>query len=153
MRKICDVILVALPSIYDIKHVVSKGYLRPSGNIFWNRVTKWSLESFPFGHSSLNLNRVHLGMPKPDRCSEPLKPAHHLVLWELCSLLAEEHVVGPEVAPRVHVLGCQLQQCVTACSALSLLSYPVHWIVHNIQDQRLIRATKLKIWLSEPEIS
>ena len=42
--------------------------------------------------------------------AEPLEPGDHLILRELCPLLTEEHVVGPEIAPSVHVLGCQLQQ-------------------------------------------
>ena len=53
---------------------------------------------------------------------EPLEPGHDLILRELGSLLAEEHVVRPEIAASVHVLGRQ----------------SVHGVVHHIQDERLL---------------
>ena len=66
---------------------------------------------------------------------EPLEPGHDLILRELGSLLTEEHVVGPEIAAGVHVLGRQ----------------SVHGVVHHIQDERLL--AQLQVGLPDAESS
>ena len=84
--------------------------------------------------------------------SSPLEPSHGLVLRELGPLLAKEHVVGSEVAPRLQVLGSQLETVHQIVELLHLLTHPVHGTVVNIEDDRLLSLTQLQVRLGDAEI-
>ena len=84
--------------------------------------------------------------------SSPLEPGNGLVLRELGPLLAEEHVVGSEVAPRLQVLGSQLETVHQVAEHLQPLTHPVHGTVVHIEDDRLLSLTQLQVRLGDAEI-